>query len=224
MSGVSWEAIMTMAVQESLGGTSNVAKKNNNFGGLTWSSDTQWKEEPYNGTKGTEKPEGGNYTKFPTKQQGLNAMANLMAQYGTINQQTVITEDPEIPGVDVSGMSKDEIDKLKDAKKDFDKILEKELDKLAKEPTQEQWADSWNYIKNKYPNISNEELDTMLRKWQFAPEASTSIQQTSEEAPTGKQAGTKTGIMPELTASPDSFNWEGMGQQWEETKKYLGLK
>jgi hypothetical protein len=83
-SGVSWEAIMTMAVQESLGGTSNVAKKNNNFGGLTWSSDTQWKEEPYNGTKGTEKPEGGNYTKFPTKQQGLNAMANLMAQYGRI--------------------------------------------------------------------------------------------------------------------------------------------
>ena len=41
-------------------------KNNNNFGGLTWSADTQWRQEPYNGTKGTERPEGGNYTKFPT--------------------------------------------------------------------------------------------------------------------------------------------------------------
>ena len=83
-SGVSWEAIMTMVVQEAQGGLSNVAKDNNNFGGLTWSANTQWQQEPYNGTKGTERPEGGNYIKFPTKQQGLNAMAALMAQYGKV--------------------------------------------------------------------------------------------------------------------------------------------
>ena len=63
---------------------SPVAKDNNNFGGLTWSANTQWQQEPYNGTKGTERPEGGNYIKFPTKQQGLNAMAALMAQYGRL--------------------------------------------------------------------------------------------------------------------------------------------
>lgn len=91
-SGVSWEAIMTMVVQEAQGGLSNVAKNNNNFGGLTWSADTQWQQEPYNGTKGTERPEGGNYTKFPTKQQGLNAMAALMAQYGKVEpKEPVVT-------------------------------------------------------------------------------------------------------------------------------------
>lgn len=85
-SGVSWEAILTMVHQEATlnGEMSPVAKDNNNFGGLTWSANTQWQQEPYNGTKGTERPEGGNYIKFPTKQQGLNAMAALMAQYGKV--------------------------------------------------------------------------------------------------------------------------------------------
>jgi hypothetical protein len=84
-SGVSWEAIMTMVNQESTGGTSNVAKNNNNFGGLTWSDGTQWASPQFGGTKGTARPtaEGGNYIKFPTKQAGLNAMATLMKQYGT---------------------------------------------------------------------------------------------------------------------------------------------
>ena len=81
-SGVSWEAIMTMVVQEAQGGLSNVAKKNNNFGGLTFNNQ-EW-IKPFGGEKGTERPEGGNYIKFPTKQQGLNAMAALMAQYGKV--------------------------------------------------------------------------------------------------------------------------------------------
>jgi hypothetical protein len=96
-SGVSWEAIMTMVVQEAQGGLSNVAKNNNNFGGLTWSANTQWQQEPYNGTKGTERPEGGNYTKFPTKQQGLNAMADLMASYGKID--TTLQQPDEVIGL-----------------------------------------------------------------------------------------------------------------------------
>ena len=87
-SGVSWEALLAMVSQEAtIGGEmSNVANKNNNFGGLKWSENTQWKEAPYNGTIGTARPgkEGGNYTKFPSKQEGLNAMASLMSQYGTV--------------------------------------------------------------------------------------------------------------------------------------------
>ena len=84
--GVSWEALLTMVNQESVGGTSNVARNNNNYAGLTWSENTQWKQSPYNGTKGTARPsaEGGNYIKFPTPQAGLDAMGALMAQYGTV--------------------------------------------------------------------------------------------------------------------------------------------
>jgi hypothetical protein len=95
MSGVSWEAIMTMVVQESTGGTSPVAKKNNNFGGLTFNNQ-EWIKQ-FGGVKGTERPtaEGGNYIKFPTKQDGLNAMSALMASYGKIEDSTP-TVDPEI--------------------------------------------------------------------------------------------------------------------------------
>lgn len=87
-SGVSWEAIMTMAAQESLGGNSNVAKKNNNYGGLTFNNQ-EWIKE-FGGSKGTARPaaEGGNYIKFATPQAGLDAMAVLMAQYGTVNVDT----------------------------------------------------------------------------------------------------------------------------------------
>lgn len=84
--GVSWEALMAMVNQESAGGTSNVARNNNNYAGLTWTDGTQWQQQPYGGTKGTARPaaEGGNYIKFPTPQQGLDAMGALMAQKGTV--------------------------------------------------------------------------------------------------------------------------------------------
>lgn len=79
---------MTMAAQESLGGNSNVAKKNNNYGGLTFNNQ-EWIKE-FGGSKGTARPaaEGGNYIKFATPQAGLDAMAVLMAQYGTVNVDT----------------------------------------------------------------------------------------------------------------------------------------
>jgi hypothetical protein len=86
--GVSWEALLAMANQESGGGTSNVAKNNNNFAGLTWNNQ-EW-VKAYGGTKGTARPasEGGNYIKFPTKQAGLDAMGALMAKYGTVDKAT----------------------------------------------------------------------------------------------------------------------------------------
>ena len=98
-SGVSWEAILTMVHQEATlnGEMSPVAKANNNFGGLKWSANTQWKEEPYNGVKGGTSESGDHYTKFPTKQQGLNAMANLMAQYGKVD--TTLQQPDEVIGL-----------------------------------------------------------------------------------------------------------------------------
>lgn len=85
LTGVSWEAIMAQVVQESTGGTSNVAIKNNNFGGLTFNNQ-EWIKQ-FGGTKGSARPasEGGNYIKFPTKQDGLNALAALQASYGVVN-------------------------------------------------------------------------------------------------------------------------------------------
>lgn len=94
-SGVSWEAIMTMVNQEAQGGLSNVAKNNNNFGGLTFNNQ-EWIKQ-FGGEKGTARPssEGGNYIKFPTKQDGLNAMAALMASYGKVNNTTDNTTNIE---------------------------------------------------------------------------------------------------------------------------------
>jgi hypothetical protein len=83
ISGVSWEAIMAQIVQESVGGTSNVAKNNNNFAGITFNNQ-EWIKE-FGGTQGTARPaaEGGNYVKFPTKQDGVNALAALQASYNS---------------------------------------------------------------------------------------------------------------------------------------------
>lgn len=91
-SGVTWEAIMAMALQESLGGTSNVAKKNNNYAGITFNNQ-EWIKD-YNGTIGTARPaaEGGNYVKFATPQDGLNAMAALQATYGQVNPETTTSK------------------------------------------------------------------------------------------------------------------------------------
>lgn len=60
-------------------GSSNVALKNNNFGGLTYNGQKQIGGVPV--TIGTARPdsEGGNYAKFSTPQDGLKAQANLLA-------------------------------------------------------------------------------------------------------------------------------------------------
>jgi len=73
--GVGWEEMLGILKKESKGGTSNVALKNNNFGGITW---TQSYQDSHPGvTKGTARPakEGGNYVKFATVEDGLMAQA-----------------------------------------------------------------------------------------------------------------------------------------------------
>jgi len=60
--------------QESNLGTSNVARNNNNFGGITWNGN--------NGMKGTPRPpsEGGNYVRFATPQEGIAVTAQQIAR------------------------------------------------------------------------------------------------------------------------------------------------
>jgi len=94
--GVSWESIMTQIAQESLGGTSNVAVKNNNFAGLTASStNMDYYGSNFNGSVGTSRPsnEGGNYIKFATKQDGVNALADLQATYNSRISPDTKTDD-----------------------------------------------------------------------------------------------------------------------------------
>ena len=77
--GVSWEILMALMQQESGIGKSNVATKNNNPGGITW-TETYAANHP--GTEqGTARPgtEGGFYVKFPTMQDGVNAVAEQIA-------------------------------------------------------------------------------------------------------------------------------------------------
>jgi len=72
--------LLGLLQKESEGGTSNVAVKNNNFGGITWSP-TYQANNP-NVTKGSPRPakEGGNYVKFATVKDGLMAQAEQFAK------------------------------------------------------------------------------------------------------------------------------------------------
>lgn len=78
--GVGWEELLAILQKESIGGTSNVAKNNNNFGGITWSQSYQ--DSHPNVTKGSARPanEGGNYVKFKTVEDGLMAQAEQFAK------------------------------------------------------------------------------------------------------------------------------------------------
>lgn len=101
--GVGWEEILGLIQKEAPGGASGVAMKNNNFGGITWSS-TYQASHP-NVSKGSARPakEGGNYVKFNTVEDGLIAQAEQFAKRKTTSVATTpaeqkITED----GYDVS--------------------------------------------------------------------------------------------------------------------------
>ena len=69
--GIGWEELTALIQHESLMGTSNVAKSNNNLGGITWNANFPAS------MKGTARPsgEGGNYVKFATLQDGVNSTA-----------------------------------------------------------------------------------------------------------------------------------------------------
>lgn len=75
--GVPWEIITAVMQHESLLGTSGVAVKNNNYGGITWNGQ--------NGEKGTARPssEGGNYVRYATPQEGVDALAQNIANRKT---------------------------------------------------------------------------------------------------------------------------------------------
>jgi hypothetical protein len=81
--GVGWEEVLWLIQKEANGGTSNVAKNNNNYGWITWSQSYQ---DSHPGvTKWTPRPasEWGYYVKFPTVQAGLEAVAEQFTKRKT---------------------------------------------------------------------------------------------------------------------------------------------
>jgi len=71
--GVSWETLMAIMQHESGFGTSPVATKNNNVGGMTWTGT--------NGEQGTARPsdEGGYYVRYHSFPEGVDAVAKSLA-------------------------------------------------------------------------------------------------------------------------------------------------
>ena len=91
--GIGWEELTALIQHEGLLGTSNVSIKNNNPGGITWS---QPYEDSHPGvTKGTARPEkeGGNYVKFDTMQDGVNAVAEQLARRVTTSTGSDAQQD-----------------------------------------------------------------------------------------------------------------------------------
>lgn len=78
--GIPWEMLVAITQHESGLGTSNVALKNNNLSGMTWTGS--------NGIKGTARPsrEGGYYVKYPTIQEGLDALGRNIARRKQVSQ------------------------------------------------------------------------------------------------------------------------------------------
>lgn len=77
--GVDPLLLTSLISQESIMGTSGVAKKNNNYGGITYNPNSSTNN--YGGVKGSARPakEGGNYVKFATVENGLRAQAQLLS-------------------------------------------------------------------------------------------------------------------------------------------------
>ena len=110
-----WE-VMTAVLQHEMGGfTSNVLKANNNPGGVTWREGL-----PYsNISKGSARPdkEGGNYVKFATFQDGLNAVASSISSSNKKGAGAANTTD-NIP-TKANGASDIEINKALTSGKDI---------------------------------------------------------------------------------------------------------
>lgn len=77
--GVSWEVLTALMQHESLLGTSNVAKSNNNPGGIMYTGSEI--QQALGIKKGTARPaaEGGNYAKFDTMQDGVDEVARQLS-------------------------------------------------------------------------------------------------------------------------------------------------
>jgi len=169
--GVGWEEMLGLLKKESISGQSNVAVKNNNFGGITWSQ-TYQASHP-NVSKGTARPasEGGNYVRFATVKDGLLAQAEQFTKR-------------KIEGkVDSSGQGA--IDVILGSGK-FTKDQKKDIKNSIKSGD-----DPFTVIKNQAKNIMGQTNATQLQNYETAKQQIQSIQSLLSDY---YQKGGSTGI------------------------------
>ena len=155
------------------------------------------------------------------RQVGLDDKGNVIRDFGAVSSGSSGggggSTPTVIPGVDTSNMTKEEIKALEAKIKEFNNDINKELDTLARGGD---WGASWNFIKNRYPMMTNQEVDDALNAWHYNPGSqSNQIIQTPSIA--NEKETPKT---PTITATPGSIDWNNAGKLWEESKKYLGIK
>lgn len=91
--GVDPAVMLAQLQQESQMGTSNVATQNNNPTGITWSQTYQNSHPGV--SKGSARPEGGNYVKFPSLQDGINANAEWLGNHPSLTDVQSIAKAVE---------------------------------------------------------------------------------------------------------------------------------
>jgi hypothetical protein len=158
------------------------------------------------------------------RQVGLDDKGNVIRDFGAVSSGSSGggggSTPTVIPGVDTSNMTKEEIKALEAKIKEFNNDINKELDTLARGGD---WGASWNFIKNRYPMMTNQEVDDALNAWHYNPGSqSNQIIQTPSIA--NEKETPKTPKTPTITATPGSIDWNNAGKLWEESKKYLGIK
>jgi len=86
---VDWETLLAIIEHESNNGTSRNAINSNNFAGITWSQEYQDSHPGTSkgGIRGKGGVEGGNYVKFPTVQEGVDALAENIAKRKIIEEK-----------------------------------------------------------------------------------------------------------------------------------------
>lgn len=156
---------------------------------------------------------------------GLDDKGNVIRDFGAVSGGSGGgggSTPTVIPGVDTTNMTPAEIKALETKIKEFNNDLNKELEKLARGGD---WGASWNYVKNKYPTMTNQEVDDALNAWQYNPGSpgsqSNQTIQTSGDSVANEKTTSKT---PTIIATPGSIDWNNAGKLWEESKKYLGIK
>lgn len=157
---------------------------------------------------------------------GFDKYGNKIANYGVTATPRVGSGGGStptvIPGVDTSNMTPEEIKALETQIKAFNTDISKELDKLARGGD---WGTSWNFVKNRYPTMTNQEVDDALNAWYYNPGSQGSQDNQIIKTSGGNIADNKkTPDTPTITATPGSIDWNNAGKLWEESKKYLGIK
>ena len=163
------------------------------------------------------------------RQVGIDDKGNIIKDFGAVkitnNSNSNNSSGIDIPGVDTTNMTEEEIKELQGKIQLFNSDISTEVNKLARGGD---WGKSWNFIKNKYPTMTNEEVDNALNAWQYNPSSQSSNDNQSSvlSDTTNDNFNKPVNKTTTITAKPSSINWNSsaVASQWNDSKKYLGIE